>query len=182
MPESTSLPDQQRWNGFVSKFGQALDDWRQNNNGKIPTDTQKREIAQGILFPQPPEQQANQEGSPVEISALRDRDAASAQASDSSEAGAIKNQPPEDTNTSKDPNADTNVLSSNGKPGQPRITEVLTFDPVRRLSSSFGHTAININGTTYAFTEKGWSKEKNTAEYLADNGFRNAVGQELEDR
>ena len=62
LPESTSLPDQQKWNGFVSKFGQALDDWRQNNNGKIPTDTQKREIAQGILFPQPPEQQANPAG------------------------------------------------------------------------------------------------------------------------
>ena len=51
MPESTSLPDQQKWNGFVGKFGQALDDWRQNNNGKIPTDMQKREIARRILFP-----------------------------------------------------------------------------------------------------------------------------------
>ena len=44
-------PEQQKWNGFVSKFGQALDDWQQNNNNKIPTDMQKREIAQGILFP-----------------------------------------------------------------------------------------------------------------------------------
>jgi len=44
-------PEQQKWNGFVSKFGQALDDWQQNNNGKIPTDMQKRKIAQGILFP-----------------------------------------------------------------------------------------------------------------------------------
>jgi hypothetical protein len=51
IPESTSLPDQQKWNGFVSKFGQALDDWRQNNNGKIPTNMRKCEIAQGILFP-----------------------------------------------------------------------------------------------------------------------------------
>ncbi len=48
---SPFLPEQQKWNGFVSKYGQALEDWRQNNNGKIPTDMQKREIAQGILFP-----------------------------------------------------------------------------------------------------------------------------------
>jgi hypothetical protein len=41
---SPSLPEQQKWNGFVSRFGQALEDWRQNNNGKIPTDMQKREI------------------------------------------------------------------------------------------------------------------------------------------
>ena len=44
-------PEQRKWNAFVSKYGQALDDWQQNNNGKIPTDMQKREIAQGILFP-----------------------------------------------------------------------------------------------------------------------------------
>jgi hypothetical protein len=48
---SPFLPEQQKWNEFVSKYGQALDDWRQNNTGKIPTDMQKREIAQGILFP-----------------------------------------------------------------------------------------------------------------------------------
>ena len=44
-------PEQQKWNGFVSKYGQALDDWQQNNSGKIPTNMQKREIAQEILFP-----------------------------------------------------------------------------------------------------------------------------------
>jgi hypothetical protein len=48
---SPSPPEQQKWNEFVGKFGQALDDWQQNNNGKIPTDMQKRGIAQGILFP-----------------------------------------------------------------------------------------------------------------------------------
>jgi hypothetical protein len=48
---SPFLPEQQKWNGFVSKYGQALDDWQQNNSGKIPTDMQKREIARGILFP-----------------------------------------------------------------------------------------------------------------------------------
>ena len=48
---SPSPPEQQKWNEFVSKYGQALDDWQQNNNGKIPTDIQKREIARGILFP-----------------------------------------------------------------------------------------------------------------------------------
>ena len=45
------VPAQQKWNEFVGKFGQALEDWRQNNNNKIPTDIQKREIARGILFP-----------------------------------------------------------------------------------------------------------------------------------
>ena len=180
MPDSTSLPDQQKWNGFVSKFEQALDDWRQNNNGKIPTGMQKREIAQGILFPRLPEEQANPARPPAEVSALRDRDALPAPATDTREAGAIKNQPPEDTNTSRNNNADTSVLDSNGKSDQPRITEVLTFDPVGYLRSSFGHTAININGTTYAFTEKGWNKPEKTANYLADNNFRNAVGQELD--
>jgi hypothetical protein len=51
MPESPLLTDRRAWTGFVSKFAQALDDWQQNNNGKTPTDMQKREIAQGILFP-----------------------------------------------------------------------------------------------------------------------------------
>ena len=48
---SPFVPDRQKWNEFVGKYGQALDDWQQNNSGKIPTDMQKREIAQGILFP-----------------------------------------------------------------------------------------------------------------------------------
>jgi hypothetical protein len=48
---SPLLPEQQKWNSFVSGFGQAIEDWQQNNSGKIPTDMQKREIAQGILFP-----------------------------------------------------------------------------------------------------------------------------------
>ena len=85
MPESASLPDRQKWNGFVSKFGQALDNWRQNNNNKIPTDMQKREIAQGILFPQSHEQLASPAGPSAEISTLRGRDASLAQASGSSE-------------------------------------------------------------------------------------------------
>ncbi|MGA2936691.1 MAG: hypothetical protein ABSF52_06265 [Syntrophobacteraceae bacterium] len=56
-------PEQQKWNGFVSKFGQALEDWRQNNGDRIPTDMQKREIAQGILFPNgaPGQQQTPQQ-------------------------------------------------------------------------------------------------------------------------
>jgi hypothetical protein len=54
--DSTSpfQPEKQKWNSFVSKYGQAIEDWRANNNGKIPTDMQKREIAQGILLPNPP--------------------------------------------------------------------------------------------------------------------------------
>ncbi|MGA2403963.1 MAG: hypothetical protein ABSG91_20025 [Syntrophobacteraceae bacterium] len=77
-------------------------------------------------------------------------------------------------------NADRDVLDSNSKPDQPRVTEVLTFDPVGHLKSSFGHTAINVNGTTYAFTEKGWNQPETTAEYLKNNNFRAAVGQELD--
>ena len=125
MPESTSLPDQQKWNGFVSKFGQALDDWRQNNNGKIPTDMQKREIAQEILFPQPPEQQASpQRPQPapaplMPVSATSPRQGRCArQTPIPLETGAIKNQLSEDTNTSKNNYADTNVLDFNGKPDQ----------------------------------------------------------------
>jgi hypothetical protein len=77
-------------------------------------------------------------------------------------------------------NTDKDVLDPNSKPDQPRIAEVLTFDPVGHLKSSFGHTAININGTTYAFTEKGRNDETDTADYLTRNDFRDAVGQELD--
>ncbi len=66
--ESSSpfMPEQQKWNGFVSKYGQAIEDWRQNNSGKIPNDMQKREIAQGILFPNgaPGRQQAPVQAGP----------------------------------------------------------------------------------------------------------------------
>ena len=116
-PDSPSLPDQQKWNGFVSKFGQALDDWRQNNNNKIPTDMQKREIAQGILFPKvapgsPPPLAA---APPAGISTLRDRDASPAQASGSPEADAINNQLPNNTNTSRNLSTDTRVLEYKDK-------------------------------------------------------------------
>jgi hypothetical protein len=50
--QSPFSPEQQKWHSVVSRFGQAIEDWQQNNSGKIPTDMQKREIAQGILFPQ----------------------------------------------------------------------------------------------------------------------------------
>jgi hypothetical protein len=80
----------------------------------------------------------------------------------------------------KSMNADRDMLDSNPKPDQGRVTEVLTFDPVGHLRSSFGHTAININGKTYAFTEKGWSQPETTSDYLKRNDFRDAVGQELD--
>ncbi|MGA2404010.1 MAG: hypothetical protein ABSG91_20265, partial [Syntrophobacteraceae bacterium] len=73
MPESPLFTDQRVWNGFVSKFGQALDDWQQNNNSKIPTDMQKREIAQGILFPNgAPNQSATAPASPGDYTDNRD--------------------------------------------------------------------------------------------------------------
>ncbi len=80
--------------------------------------------------------------------------------------------------TGKTLTANANMLDSDGESDQRRVTEVLTFDPVGHLKSSFGHTAININGTIYAFGEKGWYKQT-TATYLQDNSFRDAVGQEL---
>ena len=110
-------PEQQKWNGFVSKFGKALDVWRQNNNGKIRTDMQKRDIAQGILFPNaapgsppPLPSAAPAMAPPPGISTRRDRDAAPGAVPDSPETGPTKNQPPEDTNTSSNNNADTDVL------------------------------------------------------------------------
>jgi len=82
-------------------------------------------------------------------------------------------------NTGKSMNTDKDVSDSNSKPDQPRITEVLTFDPVGHLRSSFGHTAININGMTYSFGHNGWQPIK-TAKYFKDNDFRDGVGQELD--
>ncbi len=69
-------PEQQKWNVFVSRFAQALDDWQQNNSGKIPTDMQKREIAKGILFPNglPGQQQASVEAGPTSLDHREVRD------------------------------------------------------------------------------------------------------------
>lgn len=110
----------------------------------------------------------------------RNRDTAPAPTADSPQEAALKNLPSDETNTSKNINERKDVLDSNAEPDQQRVTEVLTFAPVGHLRSSFGHTAININGTTYAFTEKGWNEPKPTAEYLKKNDFRDAVGQELD--
>jgi hypothetical protein len=103
---SSLLPEQQKWNEFIGRFGQAMEDWRQNNGGKIPSVMQEREIAQQILFPQG----ALAQGPPTYAGA--------AHVSGSPEAGSIINPPSQDTNTSKDANADTNVLDSSGKPDQ----------------------------------------------------------------
>ena len=86
---SPSPPKQQKWNGFVSKFAQAHDDWQQNNSGKIPTDMQKREIAQRILFP-------NGMPGPLGVASEGNPDLS-------------------DTNTSPNTNADTNVLESTNR-------------------------------------------------------------------
>ncbi len=58
------------------------------------------------------------------------------------------------------------------------LTEIITFDPVGKGKSSFGHTAINLNGMIYSFGEKGWFVEL-TSTYMVRNSFRNATGQEL---
>jgi RHS repeat-associated protein len=54
-------------------------------------------------------------------------------------------------------------------------TEILTFGPAGHRKSSFGHTAVNINGTVYSFTEKGWYTDS-FERYMTLNGFRSAVG------
>jgi RHS repeat-associated protein len=59
------------------------------------------------------------------------------------------------------------------------FTELLTFCPVGNGRSSFGHTAININGTVYSFGERGWHTES-FADYMARNSFRDANGQVLD--
>ena len=155
-------PEQQKWNGFVSKFGQAPNDWQQNNNNKIPTDTQKREIAQGILFPNaapasplPLAATTPAVASPPGISRRRDRDAAPGAVPDSPETGAIKNQPPEDTNTSSNNNADTDVLDSNGKP-----------DQITKAEGDVGATPEEVNF---------WVKEAQRAARIWDNEHRPPV-------
>ena len=59
------------------------------------------------------------------------------------------------------------------------FTELLTFSPVGCGKSSFGHTAININGTVYSFGEHGWYTES-FADFMSRNSFRDAVGSELD--
>ncbi|MGA2027100.1 MAG: hypothetical protein ABSH17_08535, partial [Syntrophobacteraceae bacterium] len=193
---SPLLFELQKWHEFVGRFGQAMGDWRQNNGGKTPSIPQEREIAQQILFPQGvPAQGPPASGGAASSSGIsghgdtetRGRGdqtvspspSPSISASVSPEDATSKNPPTDDTNTSRNINADTNVVESNGKPDRPRITEVLTFDPAGYLRSSFGHTAININGMTYTFGHSGWHPIK-TAEYLKENDFRDGVGQELD--
>ncbi|MDR3567001.1 MAG: transglycosylase SLT domain-containing protein [Syntrophobacteraceae bacterium] len=38
------------YNLYAGRFGRALDDWRQNNGGKVPSDADLRQIARGFLF------------------------------------------------------------------------------------------------------------------------------------
>ncbi len=52
MDRTSHLPaGNDKWNDFAGQFLQAVDSWSQNNGGKTPDDTQKREIAQQIAFP-----------------------------------------------------------------------------------------------------------------------------------
>ncbi|MEY2483497.1 MAG: hypothetical protein QOK24_2025 [Verrucomicrobiota bacterium] len=55
------------------------------------------------------------------------------------------------------------------------FTEIITFAPAGHGKSSFGHTAVNINGTIYSFGEKGWYTDS-FGHYMKLNSFRSAVG------
>ncbi len=50
-PDSGIPAGQKKYNDFVGAFGNALDTWRQNNQGKVPGDTDVRGVARDILFP-----------------------------------------------------------------------------------------------------------------------------------
>jgi hypothetical protein len=132
---SPLLSEQQKWNEFVGRFGQAMGDWRQNNGGKVPFIPQEREIAQQILFPQgvPVQEPPTYAGAALssEISGHSDTETRGRgnqtvssssgppiSASVSPEDATSKNPPPNDTNTGKNINADTDMLESNGKPDQ----------------------------------------------------------------
>ena len=58
------------------------------------------------------------------------------------------------------------------------LTELLTFSGAGSGRSFFGHTAININGTTYSFGERGWFTEP-TKDFMNRNNFRSAYGADL---
>jgi hypothetical protein len=122
---SPLLFEQQKWDEFVGRFGQAMGDWRQNNGGKILSIPQEREIAQQILFPQGVPAQGPQAsawtGSSSEISGHGDQTVSPSPSPSisgliSPEDATPKNPPPNDTNTGTDINADTNVVESYGKP------------------------------------------------------------------
>ena len=58
------------------------------------------------------------------------------------------------------------------------LAEVFAFSPVGHGSSSFGHVAVNIQGTTYSFSPSGMFIETTSA-YLIRNNFRSAIGLDL---
>ncbi len=130
---SPLLFEQQKWDEFVGRFGQAMGDWSQNNGGRTPSIPQEREIAQQILFPQglPAQGPPAYAGAAArsEISGHSDTEtrgrsdqtvspspSPSISAAVSPEDATTKNPPPDDTNTGTDINADTNVVGSNSKP------------------------------------------------------------------
>lgn len=55
------------------------------------------------------------------------------------------------------------------------LTEALVFSPTGWRGSSFGHVAVNINGTTYSWAPGGMTIER-TSDYLNRNSFRNGLG------
>jgi len=56
--------------------------------------------------------------------------------------------------------------------------EVLTLEPVGWGGSSFGHSAITVDGMTYSFGPDGMTIET-AGKYLERNSFRTAVGHQI---
>jgi len=50
-PDSGLQAGREQYHDFVGAFGNALDTWRQNNQGKVPGDMDVRGVARDILFP-----------------------------------------------------------------------------------------------------------------------------------
>jgi hypothetical protein len=55
-PDSDYPDGLRKYNQFVSQFDQNVQIWRQNNNGKLPSDADYREIGREMLFPEPVQQ------------------------------------------------------------------------------------------------------------------------------
>ena len=59
-----TVPYPQKFNRFIGQFDRAITNWQQNNNGKIPSDSDVINIGKSVLFPGGPPQTAGTAGAP----------------------------------------------------------------------------------------------------------------------